>query len=211
MGSLNTEVFGWKVLASSDSEKPKPTEPVIDASTQRDVVYHKGKVFEIPSPLLFYFRDTNMEAFIQRANELGLHNISNDGLHGCMYCAHSPKNFGTMASELAYSGKGMIIDNNVDFYGRCRFKCGDTKVATTTTHIPTGINYMLQRQPCVTDAAMVQVLYEKGLLDKYQVHREFDYPTREQLEKDSAAREKFRIGKPSFWQKVLARWYGHKA
>jgi hypothetical protein len=189
-----------KVVSTDDNLEPElPDKPKITEKSQIDIIFYKGRIFEVPIEMINYLAQLppNLKARIRRAEEYGMTNMSPDGMYGCWYCNHYQNNIARIFSNSA-DGQCVVM-NNTGTPGISVNEClyegrGYVKWATTLVHKKKGIKVIAQRSPCVIHDAKIEVLAEKGLFDKYEVKgREFNYPTVEDMEKDPSLEKKFEV------------------
>lgn len=191
------------------SGRLRPIKPAVTPGTPCDVIFHEGKVYEVPVPIVSYLRAIESFAIRERAASLGL-DIDSRGVYGCSYCKHSPRNIQVLINRMLEEDLDMVMDANTDAGPSCRFPVSTTKVATAVTHKSTGIKYMAQEPPCAATVAKVSVLVEKGHLDDYLVDKPFDYPTFHQLDTDPRARQRYRVSGPGMdntWAVTALPWW----
>jgi hypothetical protein len=187
-----------KLFSSADKIEPAlPEKPKITKKSQIDIVFYKGRIFEVPVEMIYYLANLppNLKARIQRAEKYGMTIMSPDGCYGCWYCNHYQNNIARIFSNPAESG-GFIIMHAKGMPGISVEECiyegrGDVKWATTLVNEKKGIRVVAQKTPCVVNDAQIEVLAEKGLFDRYEVKgKEFNYPTVGELEKDPLLEKK---------------------
>ena len=102
-GKIRWKDSGLECLATSmdGKEIPVPEKPQVDESSPRDVIEYKGKIFEVPSDMIFYLskQPDVLRARINRALENGMGFIYPDGSYGCWYCNHYTDNLAKTFSE----------------------------------------------------------------------------------------------------------------
>ncbi len=187
------------ITSMDGDEIPEAKKPKITSRSQRDIIECHGKVYEVPVDMLYYLANLryNLPARIDKTIENGMGMMYPDGVFACWYCNHYTHNL----RRLHEKSRGDIVVHStegqpgVGFTG-CTYK-GDPGIrwATRFEKSEPKIAVMAQRTPCVVDQTMISFLHGRGLLDEYEVGREFDFPTLDEIDRDPELMSKFRLKK----------------
>ncbi len=192
----------FKVEATSvDGKKiPFPQEPVITEDSPRDFIKYNGRVFEVPTATYHYLQNLPevLEARIKRAREMGMAFMYPDGGYSCHYCNHYVNNLDKLLSQS--DGEEVIIHNTQGEpktgVTNCLYeRVEDVARATFMQNEERGLIVIAKTNPCVVEDATILEISERGYFDEYEVDREFDFPTIQELEENPKLIKRFLMGK----------------
>lgn len=185
----------YHVFSAGSPKLEMPEKPEINPQEPKDIIEYKERVFEVHPAWIFYLSDIpeNLKGRIELTTSRGMSMMYDDGVYGCHYCNHAGFNLADMFAQISEDCQTAVID---DSQSRCMYEPTNVMRASACFNSRDGFAFMVLRDSCVVYDSTIEYLAEKGLLDEFEVDREFDFVSLENLIENPDLFEKYKIHVP---------------